>query len=355
MKMQEMFGKIKKKLTGKRVLLLTHTDMDGSGPVVIMNALLWAAEIESFDAVHVRNADMDATIRDKCLSDGTWETYDMVLITDISCTESTAKAIADSAHADDVVLLDHHKSALGLNKFPFAVVTTEMAEDSLLLRDTFEFNSSRIAHQASGTSLLYEYAMFYMEERPRWILCYHKKFPWLILRIADYDTWVWNKDPQSCKLSKDLNTLFYAYGPDRWERVMFDNVMNHFNMLTDTDKLFITVAEEKAEEYCKAKLREMQIFDCELPDAWTYKIALCMAEREVSTLFKHMMQEAPEADIYVIGTGSTYSYRTNKPNIDLSRLAALSGGGGHPQAAGVPIPKEMLLKFFKQNTWHKYP
>lgn len=70
------------------ILLLTHNDLDGSGPVIILNKYF-----ELIETIHCSNENMDQIISDNVLNEDILNSYDAVFITDIHCSKDTADKI----------------------------------------------------------------------------------------------------------------------------------------------------------------------------------------------------------------------------------------------------------------------
>ena len=62
-----------------------------------------------------------------------------------------------------------------------------------------------------------------------------------------------------------------------------------------------------------------------------------------------MKTEYPEKDLYIINYGSGISMRGVKKDFNVGMFAKGNyGGGGHPGAAGFPIPEEMIHEYMEQ-------
>ena len=70
------------------ILLLTHNDLDGSGPVIILNKYF-----ELVETIHCSNENMEQIISENVLNEDILNSYDAVFITDIHCRIFTAMDI----------------------------------------------------------------------------------------------------------------------------------------------------------------------------------------------------------------------------------------------------------------------
>ena len=55
-----------------------------------------------------------------------------------------------------------------------------------------------------------------------------------------------------------------------------------------------------------------------------------------------MKENYADTDIYIINYGNGLSFRVTREDINIGQLVTLWGGGGHPGAAGVKIPGELI-------------
>lgn len=364
---KDLFGKypndmIKK---AKNIKLLTHTDMDGSGAAVLMKYLNSLDPFFGLEIVRVHSNQTDAIIRRECLTN--WdESYDLVLITDISCTRKTAQEIVKSGHAHKVVLLDHHKSAIdeNLNQFGFCTIVAEgSAEDSVVR------TNGKHPRNSSGTSLLYDFLKYegviereeYLRERERGVFritlengptaCLSQ----LADSVAAYDTWDWQNIPEALvyreRIYKILNAMFWYYGAEAWEAIHLDRASRSVVLpVTEEDKIIYDVDQKKCAKTCENALAGMKVYnasyvvgyntvseDKKSPVYMPYKTALCAASAYIADVFEAMKKAVPDAEIYMILRDSdSISMRTDK-DIDLSNIAKLQGGGGHKAAAGISL------------------
>lgn len=342
-KIFEKFGKIME--YGKKVLLITHNDMDGSGPVIIAKSVLG---VENVDVIHTTNSDMDKTIKETCYSnyDETFSKYNVVFITDISCGYDTAREIATKDIDGRLFLLDHHKTALQLNEFPFCFVSVVADDDSIL----YNYTDTGIVRKASGTSLFYDMLRVCGDDIIKARL--RKSLSYVTHLISGYDTWDWMYVYNGASEFNQLDQLFYVLGKNRFEdsfveKVLLNTTLNINTVFNDMEKMLLELNEEKIADYCKNKGKAV----IEITRTFLgreYSIVFVMAEQHLAELFAYMQELFPDKDIYVICTGNGLSMRTRKDDVDVSDIAKLAGGGGHPQAAGVALTNEIKVSNFDQ-------
>lgn len=301
------------------IKLFTHTDLDG----VSCEILGRIAFGEDIDVVRCGYGNIDDKVEEFINSD---EEYDKLFITDISVKKELADALNNVS--DKVILLDHHKTALWLNEYPFALVQVE--DESV--------------GKMCGAYLFYEY-----------LKKNHKEFddtPALKLFIdyvRMYDTWEW-KEKYDNIIPKRLNDLMYIDGPNEFIDKMVYRLENNLFILDDTDLMKLQIEQTYINSYIAQKNETLMVNDDLFPG---HIVGITFADKYISELGNKLCELHPELDFVVLINMSTLtvSYRTVKDNLDLSDIAKRFGGGGHPKASGsrfdASIINDMLNNIFK--------
>lgn len=301
------------------IKLFTHTDLDG----VSCEILGKIAFGEDIDVVRCNYGDIDAKVEEFINSA---EEYDKLFITDISVNKEIADKLLSIS--DKVILLDHHKTALWLNEYPYALVQVE--DESI--------------GKMCGAYLFYEY-----------LKKNHKEFddtPALKLFIdyvRMYDTWEW-KEKYDNIIPKRLNDLMYMDGPNEFIDKMVYRLGNNLFILDDTDLMKLQIEQTYINSYIAQKNETLMINDDLFPE---YTVGITFADKYISELGNKLCELHPELDFVVLINMSTLtvSYRTVKDDLDLSDIAKRFGGGGHPKASGsrfdVSIVNDMLNNIFR--------
>lgn len=301
------------------IKLFTHTDLDG----VSCEILGKIAFGEDIDVVRCGYGNIDDKVEEFINSD---EEYDKLLITDISVKKELADALNNVS--DKVILLDHHKTALWLNEYSYALVQVE--DESI--------------GKMCGAYLFYEY-----------LKKNHKEFddtPALKLFIdyvRMYDTWEW-KEKYDNIIPKRLNDLMYIDGPNEFIDKMVYRLGNNLFILDDTDLMKLQIEQTYINSYIAQKNETLMVNDDLFPE---YTVGITFADKYISELGNKLCELHPESDFVVLINMSTLtvSYRTVKDNLDLSDIAKRFGGGGHPKASGsrfdASIINDMLNNIFK--------
>ena len=303
----------------KKVRLFTHTDMDGYAALVVARCYF---KEEDIFVEHCNYDNVDDRVEH--FMNTVTEDKQYVFITDISVKRED---IADKLDICDklfpkitVKLLDHHQSALHLNKYDFAKVMVE--KDGELI---------------CGAKLFYQYLVEELGFKRKPTL-----EKWLKI-VNDYDTWLW-ENKYHYELPKFWNELFFTYDNDTF----VDNVLKKIKKgnldFNDTDNLLLNIEHSKQANYIKGKLKtltEKKILG--------YNCVICFAEQYLAELATAMYEANPDSDIQIIITSRSISYRcrNNDNNVNLSEFAANFGGGGHAKAAGSVINKDIQNEYLK--------
>ncbi|MEY8421991.1 hypothetical protein AALB52_04465 [Lachnospiraceae bacterium 38-14] len=296
------------------IKLFTHTDLDGVGCAVL-------AKLAFKDEVDIEYCNYDE-INEKVLeyikqNDNKIPIY----ITDISVKEELAKLLDKRGN---VQLLDHHPTALELNKYSWCRV---MVEDLSGLK-------------TSGTKMFYHWlgmnGCFSDELENNKLL---NRFAEL---VRDYDTWRWAELGDEGIICKQVNDLLYLYGREKFISWCVSKICcsDSFN-LDDTDKLLFDIKQKEINDYVEEK--DKQLFTSPMC-GWI--AGFVFADKYFSELGNRLCTMHPEIDfVAMIDMDGTVSYRTIREDLDLGqRVAKQFGGGGHPKAAGSQFSKEVMLK-----------
>lgn len=296
------------------VKLFTHTDLDGVGCAIL-------SKLAFKDEVDIEYCNYDE-INEKVLNYiNNNDCKNSIYITDISINDDLAKLLDKRGN---VQLLDHHPTALELNKYSWCRVMVE------------DLNGIK----TSGTKMFYHWLGMngcFSDELEN-----NKILDRFIELVRDYDTWRWIELGDEEVLCKQVNDLLYLYGRDKFISWCVSKILcsNSFN-LDDTDKMFLDINQREIDDYVEEKNK--QLFA--LPMCG-YIAGVVFAERYFSELGNKLCKTHPEIDFVVmIDMDGTVSYRTIKEDLDLGqRIAKQFGGGGHSKAAGSQFSKEILLK-----------
>lgn len=312
-----------------KIKLFTHTDLDGIGCAIL-----------TFLAYGGRNVDVEYcnytgynAINEKFEEFLKWhnvDEYDKIFITDISITEELAIEAEYEGLKDKLILLDHHKTALGLSKFDWVNVYVD------------EENPK------SGVMLVYEYLEMEWIQNKNELLAtkeeidiYMNKLEAFSTLVSEYDTWLWNKNNNITP--KRLNDLFKILGKDKFIDKIISHVEspNTISIFTDTDKLLLNLEQDKIDKYIWKKEKNMRV-----ESRFGLEMGIIFAEQYISELGNKICENHPKIDaIAIINPDYGVSFRAIKDDIDVSEIAKKLGGGGHLKASGSPIAPHKVDTF----------
>lgn len=241
-------------------------------------------------------------------------------ITDISIDEKLAERINEEGL--NFHLLDHHPTALNLNKFDWCQVETEVA-----------------GIKTSGTELYY----YWLTNNG---LGYNHTYRKFAEMVRDYDTWRWANLGEYGLSCKKFNDLFHMYGREKFIDWCLDGITEDFSpMFTEQDEFLLDMKQKEIDDYIALKNKELIIHDL-----CGHTCGFVFAERFLSELGNKLCKLHPEIDFVAMidVANNTVSYRTIRDDIDLGKdVAKLFGGGGHPKAAGSQFDSNLKLEFIK--------
>lgn len=295
----------------EQAFIISDSDLDGGSAVVL--ATLLFPDIK-FSIPKSRDLINDTLI--EAINSGKYKT---ILMTDCSPTgEDTINAINKFVEeGNDFVLLDHHKTALDLNKYSWSKVKVETNN-----------------HKHCGTELLY----LYFKELGVNI----SKYSEFVELVRSYDTWDW--DSKGDLLPEKLNRLYYFLGFESFTLNMAYKIFNNEPLFNKEDEIVLRTIESLDNHYIEEHKTMFDTIDYE-----GLKVAVIFTDRCVSKLGNVICRENPDIDFCCLVdlNRQKCSMRSVEGKADVSVIAKKYNGGGHAQASGFTLnneAKEELLK-----------
>ncbi|MDK2600548.1 DHHA1 domain-containing protein [Bacillus stercoris] len=160
--------------------------------------------------------------------------------------------------------------------------------------------------------------------------------------VRKYDTWEWFNHYKE-QAPKELNDYLYMIGRQSFADKMY-NVLR--GSLKTKDYFF----DENAKVLLLQRQKEIKAFIDKKESQMIVnknKVGIVFAEDHVSELGNELCNRNHGIDYVAIldlGSGKI-SFRTSKDDIDVSKIAKIFGGGGHPKASGAQINPELIKTF----------
>lgn len=302
------------------IKLFTHNDLDGLGAAVLAKiAFNNQVDIEHHDYISIDEAV-------KLFLDTEIDKYEHMYIVDISINKENAKII-DFLYQDKVTLLDHHSTAMWLNKYSWANVKETV-----------------ITYTKEGSKLTCGTELFYMQLATTRLVHSHSGQRDFVECVRLYDTWDWTRGEKTSQknMAKAINDLTHIYGLKRYTEKCYDKLIesNCYSFrLDEIDKTLLDIEHDRIEREIDKKrkaLKEVSILG--------YLAGVCFCENYISQIGNTLAQENPHLDFIILInlSSSSISYRGIHENFNIGEtVATVFGGGGHPMSCGSPINEEL--------------
>lgn len=335
-----------KKLTQYDTIhLITHTDLDGIGPSIVLNAF-GIPHLTTF----VETRKINEAVIEKIAE---LQDNELIIITDLSVNEETA-AVISSVNAEPnaryIALLDHHASALFLNDNNWAEVVPvqngiKMSATTLmykhLLDADFEVAPAQKITDDNGEEI--SFTPDYTIQEKDVILSRVAHF---VEAVRLYDTWDWHA--LSIQQAADLNTIFYA----RRRHEFAKDRMNYFQtgiLFTAEDEAYLQFSKEELRQILKKKAKQMVIVENFTLKGHDVPVNIGVVETDsyFSELGNHLAEKfEQEIDcVFIISlVKNRVSLRSIGSEVNLSEIAQNYNGGGHPNASGCDL-SDLGLEF----------
>jgi uncharacterized protein len=302
--------------------LYTHNDLDGLG-CGILAKIAFGEEVEvHYNSVARLNSQVERYFE---ITKPNQQKEDMLLITDLTVNDANSKRIDQFVKAGSKAqFIDHHKTALHLNKFDWAKVIVSYEDGRL----------------TSATALFYDYLTANQN------ISFSPSVEEFVELIRQYDTWEWEKN--NLLKAKQLNDLFSLLSLDDFESKMIERLKNDDSFsFNEFEQQLLKMEEEKINRYIRKKNRELvQTFIGE------HCVGIVHAEMYHSELGNELGKANGHLDYIVILNmgGKKVSFRTIHDHIDVSAVAEKFGGGGHAKASGCTM-NETAYRLFVQEVF----
>lgn len=266
-------------------LHISHNDLDGLGCGVLIKKYLPGP----VHTVYLGYDDIDPFIEQN------FHKYDNIIITDVSPSYDSVEMLAGEI---DTVIIDHHATSEKLKDFPFTI------------------------HDISVCATLLTYRWL---EKQGYQVAPYEEFAQC---VDDVDMWRLKRDD-----SLKMAILFNLMGIDRMEKRFLETPYKGF---TETEKLFISLEEERKEAYITKAMRNMTTWK----DKRGLTFCAVFAESYASELGNAIIRDATADYVVLINAQSKKVSMRSRKEVDIRAIAENNGGGGHKNAAGFSVKGE---------------
>lgn len=339
------------------VAVFTHNDLDGVGCGIVAEKFFPPYQKLDYPekapyVVHCGYKDIEDYLNN-FISSGEESHYDRVYITDISVSKELADKISTlNRHYgfNKFQLIDHHKTALWLNEYPWAKVITHNIDGGI----------------ESGTSLFLQHLYGEFEYKLLHSHAFNEALSYFAETVRRYDSWEWKNVYHDDEPSK-LNDLMWLVGFGKFRESILTKLNKPtqrfqsgvwLGMFDDKDQLLLEIDAHSKKHYIKNKAKHMKIHEFE-----GKKIGVVFAERYISEVGNDLSEIfIDEIDIVLIidPTARRLSFRSVKSDLHLGEFSKkYFNGGGHANASGAVYViqyNEQLIEsilFQKQTFWQK--
>lgn len=295
-----------------RRILITDVDLDGEGCAVLFELAFSQNVIvlKPCEEIEIYHVGRDQKDRDKILYDIDFR-YSLskdnvyVYITDLSISKECAEKISGSGI--HYLLFDHHK-------------TSELSDGSI------KWANVCVDGTECGTSMFYKYLVDnnYLEDR---VLLNE-----FVRNVKDWDLYTFNKNGNTN--AEDLNLYYKCVGADKFRITAMHSLEFNMDILSRPEVILsISESKRKTQEIVDKALS----LSCEANingyNVWITSANSCASE--IGNILAK--RENTDFAAVIMISNATIELRSSENGIDVSKIAKLYGGGGHPHAAGFPI------------------
>lgn len=315
-----------------KVHLISHTDLDGVGPSIVLQAY---GIMHEADFVETRKVDEAVLARLEELQDN-----ELLIITDLSVSEEVAEAITKvnkEPNARFVCLIDHHASALYLNDYSWAS-EIPLLDDIKMSATTLIFKYLDEAGYVINPQYQEEDAEV-IDYSPQQIAVFFDRLARFVENVRLYDTWDWHA--LKIQEAADLNTIFYARRRHEFIKDRFNYILTG-QLFTEADDTYLTFSKDELRKVLKKKEKQLVIVkDYSLEGHDTpLNIGVVETDSYISELGNHLAEKfAEEIDcVFIVSlVKNRVSLRSIGKAVNLSEVAKHYNGGGHPNASGCDL------------------
>lgn len=291
-----------------KTLLITHTDLDGISPIILLNLINTNLEFKSIDINDVTDTFNELFETDLSI-------YDKIYVTDLTLTEDIYNKIKEKKL--NILVFDHHETHLFAKDYQNVTIKIELNK-----------------RPTCGTELFYEYLKNEYPELNKPIIKHY------VEQVRQLDTFTFESE-----LPRHIEMIRETIGRTDFIKSITKRLKNDKNEveLTTFEKRFVKLKAEELQRYIQKKDQKMLRFEIK-----NKKCGVVFSENNKSEVGNYLANKYPELDLIIlIDASSRISYRTCKDDIHVDEFAGYFGGGGHQKASGSSFDDAIRTKIIE--------
>ena len=291
-----------------KTLLITHTDLDGITPIILLNLINTDLEFKSIDINDVTDTFNELFETDLSI-------YDKIYVTDLTLTEDIYNKI--KAKKLNVLVFDHHETHLFAKDYQNVTIKIELNK-----------------RPTCGTELFYEYLKNEYPELNKPIIKHY------VEQVRQLDTFTFESE-----LPRHIEMIRETIGRTDFIKSITKRLKKDKDELelTTFEKRFVKLKAEELQRYIQKKDQKMLRFEIK-----NKKCGVVFSENNKSEVGNYLANKYPELDLIIlIDASSRISYRTCKDDIHVDEFAGYFGGGGHQKASGSAFDDDIRKKIIE--------
>lgn len=289
-------------------LLITHTDLDGISPIILLNLTGKKFEYKTIEIQEVTDTFNELFESDLSI-------YDHIYVTDLTLTQEIYDYI--NKNNINIKVFDHHEVHSFANIYDYTTITNEIN-----------------GKMTCGTELFY----LYLKEQYE---CLNKQ------NIKEYVEYVRQSDTFTFigDEGRDLELIRESLGKIKFIKTITNRLAKdkeHFEF-SSFEKRFTRIKKEELKRFMEKK--EEKILRLKIDGKLC---GVIFSEYNKSELGNYLSNKYPELDLIIlIDASSRISYRTTRDDILVNEFASTYGGGGHRKASGSKFDDEDRIKIIE--------
>ena len=293
-----------------KVLLYSHkSDIDGMGSVILSKLVYNDLKYKLYKNPNDLSIHLEEDYRDGLLYN-----YDLINITDLSPNKELVDILFnDDKLKDKIHLYGHHETALASGITKYKNINIEIENES-------------------ATSIYYKYLLNnHLIERnnciDRFVEC-----------VTREDLWTWKDNNDT--ISHDLSILFNSIGYEKYISLMTNKLLTYDKFVFSKEEL------EEIDNKKKQTLEKVEFYvkDLIIKEIDNIKVGFCFINYEYRNEVAEYLKDKVNIDTVgmIALDNNQISFRNIKMDKPYSRIIAEKyHGGGHDNAAAVPINKDI--------------